>query len=181
MSDQKRDDETPPRPSAPAPVSVAQPWQTDKVVEPTTNPGLKLTAEQLDALRAVDPGAKKAVAATPEYVKAKAKTQKRELQLADVKWFFATIAAIGTFALSGIGFAKDNIKSMIDGGTETPRRDIAELQKNDAKQDAAISEVKNALQHQALEQVRANTMLENLSKQNGLPVPPKVLPPDGGP
>lgn len=164
-------------PKPPPPVTAAQPWQTDQAVEPTTNPGLKLTAEQLEQLRKVDPANAAKVAATPAYVRVKKKETEREFRLADVKWFFATLAAVGTFALSAWGAATGVLKERIDAGVE-PTKDKAD------RTEKRVDVIEPAVRRLELEQVRANTMLENLSRERGLPVPPpapKVEPKDGGP
>lgn len=159
----------------PLPVSVAQPWTSDQKLEPTTNPGLKLTPEQLAEARALDPSSAK-VAATPAYVKVKQEEAKREFRLADVKWFFATLAAVGTFALSAWGAATGVLKERIDAGVE-PTKELA------TRTEKRVDVIEPAVRRLELEQVRANTMLENLSRERGLPVPPpapKVESKDGG-
>lgn len=89
----------------------------------------------------------------------------RIISSADVKWFAATMVAVAIGAVLLVGWFDAR-------GAE---RQLP-LEKRVEKLEAGA-------QQQALESVRATTMLENLSRERGLPVPPpapKVLLPDGG-
>lgn len=148
----------------PPPVTVAAPFAADQANEPVT-------------------GDHEAVA-THGYVKqrsARAEAVATE-SLADA--IVAKVRALWAIALSTVAltvtvlFGMDaRSQSKVDGGVAPVVADVAELKKE-------VKEIKARQQQQDLESVRATTMLENLSRDRGLAVPPpapKVLPPDGGP
>ena len=149
----------------PPPQTVAAPYRPDVETEPTT--GEYEIAASHEAPTAV------------LFAKQSASKNKRELTLADVKWYFATLATIGVFLFSAAGWASDYLKGKIDGGVVLLAREISSESKRNDQQDAELKEHGVALRRVELEQVRASTMLENLSRASGLPVPPKVAL-DGG-
>lgn len=107
--------------------------------------------------------------ATTAYVKTKqaaASTQiTKYIASADLKWFAASMAGAAAVSVLLVGWFDAR-------GAE---RQLP-LEKRVEKLEATA-------QQQALEAVRTTTMLENLSRDRGLPVPPpapKVLLPDGG-
>lgn len=89
----------------------------------------------------------------------------RYVASADVKWFLATCGAVAVGAVLLVGWFDAR-------GAEK----VAPIEKRVEKLEAVV-------QQQSLEQVRATVMLENLSRDRGLPVPPpapKAVLPDGG-
>lgn len=121
--------------------------------------------------------------ATHEYVKAKQAEAKKVAtdSLADA--IIAKGRALWAIALSTVAltatvlFALDSrAQSKVDGGVAPVIADVAELKKE-------VKEIKARQQQQDVEAARSTTMLENLSRERGLPVPPpapKVVQ-DGGP
>lgn len=164
----------------PPPQMTPQPYTSDRQVEPTTNPGLKLTAEQLAQLRALDPS-NPGVAATPAYVKRKVEAVAKRL---DDEASFTDGLLSKIKALGGLLVAVVAVTASVLVGLDTRAQGKADTVeaaalKRDAKQDAEIKALQEESQRKALSDVRVVLMLEQLTEKARLPVPPVILP-DGG-
>ncbi len=133
-------------------------------------PPPKTTAAPFTADQANEPdtGEHESIATTG-YVKRKQAETEREvtkhIASADIKWFVATMAAVAVSSVLLVAWFDAR-----GAERQTP------LEKR-------VEKLETTAQQQALEGVRTTTMLENLSRDRGLPVPPpapKVLLPDGG-
>lgn len=168
-------------PKIPPPQMTPQPYTSDRQVEPTTNPGLKLTPEQLAQLQAVDPSATRAVA-TPEYVKAKVDVVARRIddEASFTDGLLRKIKALGGLIVAivlGTATVLAGLDSRAQGKADTVE---AAALARDKKQDAEIEALKAESQRKALQDVRVVVMLEQLTEKARLPVPPPVVLPDGG-
>ena len=155
-------------------------------MEPTTNPGLKLTPEQIESLRAVAPAQHiDAFLATPEYVKTKQAESKTEITRyvasADVKWFAASMAAVAVAAVVLVGWF-DARAAEKDAGVARVAADALEEHKKAEAERMARLEAR-------VEQVRVETAqaardqgqkLDAMLFRFGVPNPAPTPATDGG-
>lgn len=143
-------------PKLPPPQQVPAPYTPEGPEEPTTGSHF--------------------IPATKADLRESSKETARIVTSADVKWFLGTIAVIVAGTAATIAWGSTAMDDRVHSG-------VAPVVAQTAKLDERLTKVETAVQQQALEQVRATVMLENLSRDRGLPVPapaPRVPMPDGG-
>lgn len=180
MSDRK-----PPRPDdqrIPPPQMTPAPYTADRQVEPTTNPGLKLTPEQTESLRQYAPAEVPKYVASDEYVKSKVAAVAKRLddESSYIDAVMSKVKALGALLVASVGVTASVLvgldvraQSKVDAGA-------APLIEAQAKLDARVGKLENGQQRAELTSMRQTVMLEQLTEKARLPVPPLVVMLDGG-
>jgi len=161
---------------------TSAPYTADRLVEPTTNPGLKLTPEQIESLRQFAPSEVPRHVASTEYVKKEVTAVSLQLDEASgyIDKVFVKVKALGALLVAAVGVTATVLvgldgraQNMVDAG----KAPIVEVQR---KLDARVSKLEDGQQRAELTAMRQTVMLEQLTEKARLPVPPPALLPDGG-
>jgi len=152
----------PPHPDNPKPQTVAQHWPAEDPNEPVTGPHEIFPSSTTPDAELV---------ATTTYVKRKLHATEVKAEASLVDAVIAKGRALGALVVATVAVTASVLFGL----------DARSQNKTD-KLEARIEKVEAVQQTAALEQVRVVTMLENLSRERGLPVPPPVppAPADGG-
>lgn len=168
-------------PRPPPPQMAPAPYTADRMVEPPTNPGLKLTPEQLAQLRGHEAANAPSVP-TVDYVREKVAIVSRRLddESGYIDAVLGKVKALGALLVASVGVTASVLvgldvraQSKVDAGA-------APLIEAQAKLDARVGKLENGQQRAELSSMRMTVMLEQLTEKARLPVPPPVVMPDGG-
>ena len=151
-------------------------------MEPITNPGLKLTPEQLASLRQMAPSEVPQYVASDEYVKSKVAVVAKRLddEAGYVDAVLGKVKALGGLLVAVVAVTASVLYGLDARSAGHADAGDAALVEANKRQDARIEKLEDAMQRAAQVDVRQTVMLEQLTEKARLPVPPPVVMPDGG-